>query len=398
MKGQKGDTRIALLAPLPGPYYIAAWNELNRLTGENLAVRFLSLSNTRRHWRVPVEEMRFDWAALAKGSQRPLLKWLLDQCRAGAAMLAFLVRWQPKAVICGGYDSLAAWTAFLWCKLFQRRLALCLDSHASDARPRSRLRLYLKQVFVSRCDSVAVLGNAARAYAIQLGAKESGIVRAPYGGDTALFAREAEKVDATAEKRLRGWPAKLILYSGRLAPEKGIFALLEAFKRVSETLLDAGLLLVGDGPLRRDAERYCQENSLDRAFFCGPQPYERMPYFYALADVLVLPSLSEPYGYVVIEAFACGVPAIVSRIAGAAADLIVEGQTGYCITPGDAEELALKIAIVLQDGELRKRMSENCRPKAREFGPQECAAGLLAAAGKPGFSGSRPTSAPRLAH
>jgi len=109
-----------------------------------------------------------------------------------------------------------------------------------------------------------------------------------------------------------------------------------------------------------------------------------MPYFYALADVLVLPSFSEPYGFVVIEAFACGVPAIVSRVAGVAADLIVEGETGYCITPGNAGELALRIATVLQDGELRKRMSEKCRPKTRDFGPRECAAGLFAAAGCPG--------------
>ena len=384
MKGKKRNMRIALLATLPGPYCIGAWNELNRLTKGNLAVRFLSLTNPGRHWRVPVEDMHFEWAALAKGSQRPLLKWLLDQFRGGAAMLAFLVRWQPQAVICGGYDSLAAWMAFVWCRLFRRRLALCLESHASDARPHSGLRQYLKRVLVSSCDSVAVLGNASRAYAIQLGAKESGIVRVPHGGDTALFAREADKVDVTAEKKLRGWPAKLVLYSGRLAPEKGIPALLEAFRRVSETLPDAGLLLVGDGPLRRDAERYCQKNSLDRAFFCGAQPYERMPYFYALADVLVLPSFSEPYGFVVIEAFACGVPAIVSRVAGVAADLIVEGETGYCITPGNAGELALRITTVLQDGELRKRMSEKCRPKTRDFGPRECAAGLFAAAGCPG--------------
>jgi glycosyltransferase involved in cell wall biosynthesis len=366
---------VAVLAPLPSPYYIPAWNELSRRVGGNCAVCFLSLTNSLRRWRLPEEQMEFDWRALSQANSHGFIV----QLRAASVWTGFLLSRRPRAVICSGYDSLAAWTALAWCKLFRRRLVLWCESNARDVRSKSRVRTLLKRIFVSRCDAVAALGRAASAYAKQLGAREEGIFLAPFGGDNRHFAREAQKVDAAAEKGRRGWPPRLILFAGRLLKGKGVFVLLEAFRRIGRDHPDVGLLFAGHGSEEAEMQEFCRDAGLDRVYFVGAQQYEDMPYFYALADLLVLPTFSDPYGYVVVEALACGVPAIVSNVAGVCDDFISDGETGFAVPRGDTAELARRIAQVLDDQELRARMSANCRHIVEGYSPEACAEGLLAA-------------------
>jgi glycosyltransferase involved in cell wall biosynthesis len=366
---------LVLLANIPAPYNIPVWNELDRLTGGRLEVRFMSRSNARRTWSVPVNEMEFEWAVLSDSEPAGFLAAI----KTGAAVGVFLLRHRPGAIICGGYDALAHWVTLCWCKIFRRRLVLWTESNARDSRQGGRIKAWLKRWFVSRSDAIAALGQAASDYARQLGAPQEKIVVAPFGCNHAFFVQESSRVDAAGEKALWGYPPRLILYAGRLVPEKGVLVLLDAFRMIAADFSHIGLLFVGHGPAQKHMEDHCRHTGLDRVFFAGPQEYKRMPYFYALADILVLPTLSDPYGYVVIEAFACGVPALVSRVAGVCDDAIIEGETGFSLEPGDAHDLAGKILVLLRDEALRIRMSANCRRLARRYSVQACAGGLLQA-------------------
>lgn len=368
---------LALLTNIPAPFRLPALNQLARLKGTQFQVWFIAASEPKRWWRIPVEEMNFDWKFLTKDSDATSL---LTATKASATVIAFLARSRPKAVICGGYNSLPAWVTFAWCKLFRRRFVLWSESTARDQRQPGKLRDWLKRFFVSRVDAFAAQGKASAAYAKQLGLGEDRIFVAPFGGDNEVFAREAGEVDAAQEKKLLGFPPRLILFSGRLSREKGAFVLLEAFRQIASELLDTGLLFVGHGPEREAMEHFCQTRGVEHVYFVGPQQHDRMPYYYALADVFVLPSFSDPWGFVVNEAFACGLPAVVSRAAGVCDDLIVEGETGFAVDPGNVKELADKILGLLKDEELRARMSENCRRLIQKYSAVGCAQGLLAAA------------------
>ncbi|MGH9444435.1 MAG: glycosyltransferase [Terriglobia bacterium] len=305
--------------------------------------------------------------------------------KSAARMLGFLSHQRPTSVICGGYDSLAAWAAFLWCKLFRRRFVLWLESTKHDFRPGGTLhvcREAFKRLMVSKADGIAASGKSAASYVRGLGAREERVYTACLAGDPVTFAREAAKINGAQERRARGFPDRLILYSGRLVHAKGVFTLLEAFRQVAHKRPDAGLLVVGHGPERKPMEECCRRARLDQVFFEGPQNYQRMPYYYALADVLALPTFSDTWGLVINEAFACGVPAIVSRVAGACEDLIVEGETGFAIEPGDADGLAEKILLILQDEPRRARMGNSCRRLIQSYSAEACACGLLAAASR----------------
>jgi len=370
------DCEVAVLAPLPAPYTTSVWNQLARLMDGRLEVCFLSLTNSLRRWRLQEKEMGFAWRILG----RDRTEGLLSQLKAAGALLRFLMERRPTTLICGGYDSPAAWVGLLWCRLLRSRLVLACDSNARDCRKGGALRNRAKRFFVAHSDAVAVPGRAAFQYARELGASEGRIFTVPFGLDTRLFACGAQGMDPAAEKRSQGWPPRLILFAGRLVEEKGVFVLLEAYRQVSRNLPGVGLLFVGEGPARPEMAEYCREASLPGVFFGGAQDYKDMPYFYALADILVLPTFSDAYGYVVIEAFACGVPAIVSTVAGVCDDFLRDGETGFAVTPGDAAALARRITEVLGDDVLRARMSANCRRIVEGYSPEACAEGLLAAA------------------
>jgi glycosyltransferase involved in cell wall biosynthesis len=368
--------RVALLTNIPVPYRVAVWNHLADLKGGTFVVRFTAAGDPRRTWAVPVEKMHFDWRFLSEGREGT---WL-PQIRAGASMLGFLVRSRPQSVICGGYNSLAAWLTFAWCKVTRTRFVLWLEATRRDSRRPRRITRWLKRLIVSRADAIAASGKATVEYVRELGAREERIFIAPFGGDHEGFAREAAKVDAAREKERRGWPARLVLYSGRLVRKKGVFVLLESFRLLAAELPDVGLVVVGHGPEQRAMEDWCHRSGLERVYFAGAQEYQRMPYFYAMADVLALPTFSDQWGFVVNEAFACGVPAIVSRVAGVCDDLIVEGETGFTVEPGDVGDLAAKLLRVIRDEPLRLRMSATCRRLIRNYSGEACAEGLLLAA------------------
>jgi glycosyltransferase involved in cell wall biosynthesis len=364
------------LTNIPAPYRIPTFNWLAQRSGGAFRVAFIAPGEPRRNWNPRLDGMRFESHLLSKS---PLRTSWLASLAAAVRGLALLRRSNPGSVICGGYDSLAAWMAFAWCKLRRRRFVLWLESNTRDRRTPGRIKHALKWWFVSRADAIGASGQATVQYVRQLGAAEDRIFIAPFGGDNGLFTRECARVDAAREKTERGWPERLVMYSGRLVVEKGVFVLLEAFRRISQRLPDAGLLIVGHGPELENMQEFCRRHDLNRVYFVGPQPYEHMSFFYALADILVLPTFSDAWGFVVNEAFACGVPALVSRVAGACDDLIVEGETGYSLEPGDVDGLAGKMARLLEDEPLRARMGANAKQRIAAYTASTCAEGLLAA-------------------
>ncbi len=176
------------------------------------------------------------------------------------------------------------------------------------------------------------------------------IHRLPHMVDTERFSEVAEHARASGRAHaLRADNGTsddtfVLLFVGKLLPKKCPLLLLQALKQMLEAkpMLAAKMRLwiVGDGPLRGELESFVRIHSLPVRFL-GFVNQNEMPAVYASADCLVLPSNGEEtWGLVVNEAFACGLPAIVSGEAGCAPELITEGRTGWTMRTPDADELA----------------------------------------------------------
>ena len=132
--------------------------------------------------------------------------------------------------------------------------------------------------------------------------------------------------------------AFVVLYCGRLSKEKGSLELIKAYDLVSHP--KKALVLVGDGIFREPINSFAEEHGIDSIHFMGFQPRNMIGKFYALADVLVLPSQKETWGMVINEGLCFSLPVIASDQVGAAADLVIPDQNGFIFPAGDVSALA----------------------------------------------------------
>lgn len=134
------------------------------------------------------------------------------------------------------------------------------------------------------------------------------------------------------------------LFAGRLVAEKGIWELVRVFGRISKSVPDLQLVVVGNGPLREKVEEYCRTLDLSVTFL-GQVAYEDMPKIYSLADIFVHPVVGsdtwqEQYGMVLVEAMACGVP-VVAVDNGAVAEVVDKG--GLVVGAGQLEKTLVSL-------------------------------------------------------
>lgn len=372
--------KTVILTEIIAPYRIPVFNALARRDGVDLHVIFLAETDEIvRRWRVYKNEIEFSYRVL------PSWRW-----RAGRSN--FLVNrglWRalkhasPQVIICGGYNYAASWEALLWARRHEVEFILWSESNRQDVRAGRTWVESLKKYFVKRCDGFVVPGKTSFEYLSFLGSPAERIFTAPNAVDNVLFATEAEKVRAGAQEfreRLK-LPSRFILFVGRLVPEKGIFDLLEAYAKLESGLRsEVGLVFAGDGVAREEVAQHGKRINPGLVCFPGFAQREDLAGLYALAETLVLPTHSDPWGLVVNEAMACGLPIIVSDIAGCAADLVEDGWNGYVVPARDAGRLSVAIDAVLRQPELRQQMSAHSLERIRSYSPEACSAGLAAAA------------------
>ena len=158
-----------------------------------------------------------------------------------------------------------------------------------------------------------------------------------------------------------------IIYVGRLEPVKGVEYLIMAMKLIHNEMPSVQLVLVGDGNERDRLETLSSELDIYKSVeFVGKIPHEDVQAYLQDADVFVLPSLSEGFPNVLLEAMACGLPIVATRIGGIP-DIIEDGIHGYLVESKNFYELATKIMDILQDVEFSKKISSANKEEARAY-------------------------------
>ncbi len=184
----------------------------------------------------------------------------------------------------------------------------------------------------------------------------------------------------------------VVLFAGRLERLKGVETLLKAFalvlQRPAARAAKACLVIIGgdsangrlesrshDGEARRLLLRARELGIAGAVRFLGPISHEQLPAFYSLADVCVVPSFSESFGLVALEAQACGTPVVASRVGGLAF-LVKDGLTGFTIPDHSERQFATRIAQLLDNAPLRREFGRRGRLLARHYSWEQTAARL----------------------
>lgn len=156
---------------------------------------------------------------------------------------------------------------------------------------------------------------------------------------------------------------KVIIHVSNFRKVKRVPDVVKAFHLIQQKI-PAKLLLVGDGPEVTVVSKLVKSLQLeDKVLFLGKQ--DNLDQLYSISDLLFLLSQKESFGLVLLEAMACGVPCIGTRVGGIP-EVIEDGKTGYIAEIGDIEEIAKKSIQLLEDQSLHNEMSENAIMIARE--------------------------------
>jgi glycosyltransferase involved in cell wall biosynthesis len=371
--------RLVILTEIISPYRIPLFNALGRHEGIDLHVIFLAETDPNlRQWQIYKEEIKFSYEVLPSWRKRlgkfhALLNRGLSKALAVAA---------PDLLLCGGYNYFASWQALLWARRRGIPFLLWSESNRQDLRSGYALVEFLKGEFVHRCDGFVVPGQSAQEYLRAKEIQENCIFTAPNAVDNDLFASSAAAVRQEAAKRRRelDLPDRYFLYVGRLVPEKGVFDLISAYARLDEAVRQqVSLVIVGDGPSRGHLEKETAAINPGLVNFAGFAQREQLVAFYALAQVLILPTYTDTWGLVVNEAMACGLPVILSRAAGCAPDLVKENWNGFLVPPRDISALTAAMATLGNQPDLCGTMGANSMKHISHYSPAEWAIAITRA-------------------
>jgi N-acetyl-alpha-D-glucosaminyl L-malate synthase BshA len=177
-----------------------------------------------------------------------------------------------------------------------------------------------------------------------------------------VYVRNPELV-AAMRPRFASSDDRLLVHLSNFRPVKRVQDVIKVFARVAEAM-PARLMLIGDGPDRSVAEYLARENNVqDRIHFIGKQ--DNVNELLPLADLMVMPSEMESFGLAALEAMACSVPSIATRVGGVP-ELIEDGSNGLLFNVGDIDAMSEAAIALLRDDSRLTAMSEAARKTAQD--------------------------------
>lgn len=222
---------------------------------------------------------------------------------------------------------------------------------------RGYLFVILQQV-LKNADEVVALTNRMKQEMKKIYNREISII--PNGIDI-------ESLKEFQKKTIHKTNTKKIIFVGSLYQVKGVSYLIHAMKRITENNKNIELLIVGDGYDREYLKNLVMQLNLEKSvIFIGEIPHDEVAKYLSNADVFVLPSLSEGFPNILLEAMAVGIPIVATKVGGLP-EIITDNKNGFLVEPKNSDQLADKILHLLRSPKLQKQISYNNLRKASAY-------------------------------
>jgi glycosyltransferase involved in cell wall biosynthesis len=363
-----GRRRVALVTDIPTPYMLEVLNALGSLV--DLTVVFCAQTGTRgMPWtageELPFEHQVINGLTLRSGApDRP--DYYLSPRVLGA-----LAKSRAEAVISFGFSIPTAYSA-VYCRLRRAPLIIYSDGTSEYESSLGRHQLIARAVLLRAASACVALSKPAAARFVELGVRPERVFLAPHSSTLDRLWRIAEEREYERGDRIT------VLTAGRLVPHKGVDKLLAAVAEARSRHPDIRLVVVGTGPEEERLRNLAAELDLD-AEFAGFVDHAEMPAHYAEADVFAFPTLDDPFGIVLLEAAAAGLPLVASHHAGATRDLIADPQGGLIVDPSDTAAFAGALSDLAQDPRRRSTLGRRAHEATLGRTPMDSAGGYSAA-------------------
>jgi glycosyltransferase involved in cell wall biosynthesis len=352
--------RVTVVSPEPTPYRSPLFDRIADRGDLQLTVLYAAESVAKRTWSVEPQHRHVG----LRGARLPGAKLILrHDYPITLGLTRALARTRPDVIIVSGWSTFASQAAIAWCRARRVPYVLLVESHDLEARP--PWRRAVKGAIVPR-----IVRGAASLLAVGSAARDSLVARGADPEKVRLFANTID-VDAWVGRADRFAATRphhddaVVLSVGRLVRDKGNDLLIRAIAEAGDPRLR--LVLAGGGPERETLRELGARLGVDVSL-TGDLSEEDLAAQYVAADVFALLSRHEPWGVVVNEAAASGLPLVLSASVGAAHDLLRDGENGFLVPAGDVHAAAVALRRVADDPALRRGMGARSRELVRGWG------------------------------
>lgn len=273
-------------------------------------------------------------------------------------------------IILGGYEQPSFWTLAFYCRMFKKNYYIIIDgtNPKNCISKESTSKKLIKGYMINGATAVFGNGIVSKKFVEKFNSNKKVYNQYLTVDTNYIKSLEPEKDKLRIELRTKYGiqiDKKVILYSGRLIKRKNIDKLIEAISKLKDD--NVQLIITGDGEEK--------ENLIDLAKMLDVNMYitgfiknqEELFKHYYLADVFILPSFNEPWGLVINEAMAAGLPIIASNECGAYMDLVRDGVNGFVIDPNNIDDIKSKISKIIYDDKLMKNMGINSKDIVKDW-------------------------------
>ena len=354
--------RIVLHWPRLGPYHLARLRGAHELfSGRGVVVTALEIAGMDRTygWKKEEQPTVFERRTLFPNRYYEELR----ETELKTAIFAVLDELSPDAVAINGYGFRDSRICLDWCNSRETKAILMTETTVAD-KPRFLIREVAKRLLLRRFDVAICGGRRHRDYLLSLGVAPYRVFTKYDVVDNAYFS-SATRVDAKASA-LPGLDDSrpFFLASNRFIARKNLRTLLQAYASYRSASPNGWrLVLLGSGEQETELRRLVADLALPDVTFAGFRQIEELPSYYAAASCFIHPALIEPWGLVVNEAMAAGLPVIVSAGAGCADDLVEHRANGFVFDPANVNDLARCMTQLAEDPNLQTQM----RARSREI-------------------------------
>jgi glycosyltransferase involved in cell wall biosynthesis len=348
--------RVAFITELPTPYRVPLFERIQDLPETRVDFLFMARSESDRSWSVDVSRLRRK--TFMRGH---VLEWKGKRSilyHINPAIFTELRRGAYDVVAIAGYSMFTSQASIVWCRMTGTPYLLFGESHHRDARKAwvKKLKDWLLPKIVRPAAGILATGTLSGDYFRSYGAAR--VYRFANTPDVEALRAEAaaarhRRDEVRAELGIPG-DACAILHVGRLIAVKAVDDLIRATGRLGSPVR---LVVVGDGPEHEALVEVADREAAGRVIFAGFQQGRDLAEIFQAADVFALASHHEPWGVVVGEAMAHGLPVVLSDRVGAAADLLRDGENGRGFPCGDVDALTAALEAVATDPD-RRRLGE----------------------------------------
>ncbi|HDY88737.1 MAG TPA: glycosyltransferase family 1 protein [bacterium] len=378
------NKRLAIFATHPIQYQVPIWKQLASTEGLEVVVHYLSDHSIKGGldkgfgvevtWDVP----------LLEGYEYRFIERDTDFTKKHKVKIpnvrGLLTEGKFDSVLIQGYTHKFERDVVVEAKRLGIRTILRAEL-SDSAKKRGLIKQLLRDAylwwFYRHIDAFCRVGEQAGKHLQRRGIDNKKIFFSPYSIDSEFFESQKKLFDRNAIRQKLSFndDSIVLLFCGKLIDCKNPFLLIEAIEKISYKNIH--LIIVGDGPLRRDFEQRARLVLGDRLLMAGFVNQTQLGKYYCASNIFILPSKSETWGLVVNEAMLFGLPAIVSDNVGCHSDLIIEDQTGFVFENNNVDSLSEAIMKIVQNKRLLLQMGNNSAEHIKNYSTQASVKGIL---------------------